>query len=121
MVAEGLARMTNRSKAKGTNFESSITAYLQANGHPHAERRSLQGAGNDKGDIAGWPGVMIESKAALRWEIDAWMREVATQQANANAAIGVLWCKRKGKAGAADGVIVMTPAQFLALTKAAGW
>lgn len=112
--------MTNRSKNTGTRWESAIVDYLHANGHPHVERRALHG-NTDKGDLAGWPGVMVEAKAALRWEIDAWMREVATQQANANAAIGVLWCKRKGKAGAADGVVVMTPAQFLALTKAAGW
>lgn len=112
--------MTNRSKAKGTSWETAIVGYLQANGHPSVERRALHG-NTDKGDLAGWPGIMVEAKAALRWEIDKWMREVAAQQANAGAAVGVLWCKRKGKAGAADGVIVMTPAQFLALTKAAGW
>lgn len=112
--------MTNRSKNTGTRWESAIITYLQANGHPHVERRALAGV-NDKGDVAGWPGICVEAKAALRWEIDAWMRELAVEQANAGAAVGVLWCKRKGKAGAADGVVVMTPAQFLALTKAAGW
>jgi len=112
--------MTNRSKAKGTAFESSVVAYLQANGHPHVERRALAGV-NDKGDVAGWVGVCIEAKAALRWEIDAWMRELAVEQLNSGASVAALWCKRKGKANAADGVIVMTPAQFLALTKAAGW
>ena len=62
------------SKAKGTAWESAIAAYLQGAGWVHAERRTLSGA-NDRGDVAGLPGVVIEAKNApkLSW-LAGWTR-----------------------------------------------
>ena len=47
----------NTSRRKGTAWESALVDYLIGKGWPHAERRALNGC-NDKGDIAGLPGVV---------------------------------------------------------------
>jgi hypothetical protein len=49
----------NKSKIKGTAYETAVVRHLNDNGFPYAERRAL--AGNlDKGDIAGIPSVVME-------------------------------------------------------------
>jgi hypothetical protein len=40
---------------------------------------------------------------------------------NARADVGARFVKRRGKAQAGDGLIVMTPSMFLSLLKAGGW
>lgn len=112
--------MTNRSKAKGTKHESSIVDVLRAFGWPHAERRTLGGV-NDRGDIAGLIGVVIEAKATARPDIPGWLRELDVEIANDGAATGAVWAKAVGKAHAKDGYIVMRPAAWLALLKEAGY
>ena len=105
--------MVNRSKQKGTQFETDIVRYLQDHGHPHAERRALAGA-EDRGDITGIPGVMIEAKNCGSITLAAWADEVEVQTRNAGARIGVAWIKRRGK-GIDKSYIVMSPATFLEL------
>lgn len=112
--------MANPSKTKGTAWESAVTAFLIEAGWPYAERRAL--AGNlDKGDIAGVPAVMIECKAEKAITLGTYAAEVAVEKANANAKVGVAWIKRRGKASARDGYVVMDGAQFVELLKAAGY
>jgi hypothetical protein len=57
----------NRATAKkaGTEWETAIVKALVSCGFPHAERRRLAGA-KDRGDIAGVPGLAIESKNTSR-------------------------------------------------------
>lgn len=112
--------MVNRSKAKGTSAESAIAAALIAAGWPHAERRALQG-NQDKGDIAGVPGVMIEAKATATYDIQGWLREVTTEKANAGADIGACWFKLRGKTDPLQWAVVMTGEQFADLLKRAGY
>jgi hypothetical protein len=104
----------NKSKAKGTAWESAIVNWLNDNGHPFAERRALKG-NQDCGDITGLPGVVIEAKAAVTQTWGPWLAELAVEMDNDRADVGVLWAKRRGKASAGDGLIVMTPAVFIAL------
>lgn len=111
--------MVNTSKSRGTLWESEIVRFL--NEHwPHVERRALAGA-QDKGDVAGIPGVVIEAKSCKEFRLGEWVREAAVETVNARARIGVVWAKRRGKTSAADGYVIMTGAQFAVLLKDAGY
>lgn len=108
------------SKRKGTAWESQIVDHLRTHGAPHAERRTLAGA-KDRGDIAGIPGVVIEAKSCARFEPAAWLDEAAKERANDQAAIGVVWTKRRGKTSPGAGFVLMDGDTFLALLAAAGY
>lgn len=85
----------SKNKAKGTSAETAVVNYLIANGYVHAERRALAGV-NDKGDVAGLPGVCIEVKAHKSYSIPAWLKELATEKVNAKAEVGILVVKPVG-------------------------
>jgi Holliday junction resolvase len=110
----------NRSRDKGTAWESSIVNYLQQHGWPNAERRARRG-NHDAGDVAGVAGVCIEAKAEKRIALAEYVTETETERVNANAALGVAWIKRPRKGSPADAYVVMTGAQFVELIKAAGY
>lgn len=113
--------MTNRSRDKGTAWETAIVGYLRASGAPHAERRRLSGA-KDRGDIAGLPGVVVEAKwAAARLELAAWIAEAEAERVNAGAELAVVWHHRRGKASPGDGYVTMTGATLVRLLRAAGY
>lgn len=109
----------NRSKDKGTAWESACAAYLRENGVPWAERRALGGA-LDKGDLAGVPEVAFECKAEQSIDLPGYLREAEAERANAGARMGVVWIKRRGKTSARDGYVVITPDTLMELLKAAG-
>ncbi len=109
----------NRSKSKGTDWESKIVDYL-SRWWPHVERRAQSGA-NDKGDIAGIIGCAIEAKACATWAPQQWLRELDAEMVNATADTGCVWAKVRGKGQAVDGIILMRPDMFVALLRAAGY
>lgn len=106
----------SRSKAKGTAAETAIVRYLQDAGFAQAERRTLGGA-QDRGDIAGIPGVVIEVKNCARQELPAWVTEAELERDNDRATLGVVWHKRRGKSSPADWFVTMSGAQFAALLR----
>jgi hypothetical protein len=112
----------NRASAKkaGTSWESAIVAALIDAGWPHAERRRLQGV-NDRGDIAGVPGVVIEAKNTKAVDLAGAVTEAHRERDNAGAAIGAAWLKRRGKTAAVDGYVVLDGHTFLQLLKEAGY
>ena len=55
--------MANKNKKAGTAWETLLCEYAREHGYPYAERRA-QGGKNDRGDIAGIPGVVIEGAEA---------------------------------------------------------
>lgn len=112
--------MTNTARSRGTAWNTAIVDYLIQQGWPHAERRALNG-NQDKGDVSGVIGVMIEAKAEKRLSLAEYIEETLVEQANAGARVGVAWIKRRGKASAGDGYVVMTGAQFTELLKEAGY
>lgn len=112
--------MSNRNGAKGTKWETAIVATLIDAGWPHAERRRLAGA-NDRGDIAGLPGVVIEAKNHNRVTLAEFVDEANTEAANANGAIGLAWLHRKGKGSPLDGYVVMDGRTALRLLREAGY
>lgn len=110
----------NPSKAKGTTWESAVVEWAKQ-WWPFAERRTLAGA-KDCGDInLGGVPIVIECKAAVTPDWSKWLAEVEVEMDNADAAIGVIFWKRRGKAKAADGLVVMTPMTFALLAKEAGY
>jgi hypothetical protein len=115
-------RKRNRASAKkaGTSWESEIVTVLVANGWPHAERRRLSGV-NDKGDIAGIAGVVIEAKNEKTITLASYVDEANREGLNASAPIAAAWVKRRGKPSALDGYVVMDGATFLRLLNEAGY
>jgi hypothetical protein len=93
--------MVNKSKNVGTAGESAVVRVLIASGWPNCERRALTGS-QDRGDVAGVPGFVIEVKAGKAAEtasdaqVVAWLEETETERHNDNAAYGVLVMKKKG-------------------------
>lgn len=104
----------NRSKAKGTSWESAIVDYLRGDGWPAVERRALGGA-KDRGDIAGIPGVVIEAKSAARLALAAWLAEAEVERVNDVAEFAVVWAKRKGKTSPGAGYVIMSGEHFAGL------
>lgn len=112
--------MVNRSKQKGTSWESAIVDYLRAYGWPHVERRTLNGA-LDRGDIAGIPGVVIEAKSVKTITLATFVDEAEKEGANDKADVAVAWIKRRGRSTADYGYVVMQGNQFAWLLKEAGY
>ena len=80
--------------------------YLQDNGFIHAERRALHGI-NDKGDITGIPGVVIEVKNHAKLTLAEWVKELQQEMVNANADFGFVVAKKKGTTNPAEWYAVM--------------
>lgn len=112
--------MSNPSKARGTRWESDIVTYLAAHGFPHVERRTLSGA-KDRGDIAGIPGVVIEAKSQNRHSFAEWLDEARAETENANADLGIVWAKRRGKGSPGEGYAVMDGRTLVWLLRSAGY
>ena len=103
----------NRSKQKGTAFETQVVDYLRPV-FPHVERRTQQGT-HDRGDIAGIPGVVIEVKNCSRHELAAWIDEALREGVNDGGSLAVVWHKRRGKGSPGDSYVTMTGQQFVDL------
>ena len=110
----------SKSKAKGTAWESAIVDYLRGHGAEQVERRALGGI-NDRGDIAGIPGVVIEAKSAARIDLSGWLDEAEKERINDGAAYGVVWFKRRGKTSPGAGYVLMTGEALTRLLTDAGY
>lgn len=110
----------SKAKAKGTAWETDIVRLLRESNWPNAERRTMSGT-NDKGDINLHPKVVIEAKNHGTLKFSEWLAEAEAERINADAHIGVVWAKRRGKAKAEDGYIVMDADTFLFLLEKAGY
>ena len=112
----------NRASAKsaGTAWETSIVRALVFLGWEHAERRRLSGV-DDRGDVAGIPGLVIEAKNTRAMNLAAAVDEANRERDNAGALHGVAWIKRAGRASALDGYVVMDGHTFVLLLKEAGY
>jgi hypothetical protein len=105
----------NRSKQKGTAFESSIVPYLQAVWNHRIERRTLSGA-KDRGDIAGFGTLgsgefnefVIECKNHKAMDIGTWVKEMETERSNANSQAGFVVHKRRGTTHAGSQYVTTT-------------
>lgn len=112
--------MANPNGKAGTAWESEIVRVLKLWGWPYAERRRLAGK-YDRGDIAGVIGVVIEAKAAKKFDLSGWLDEASEERDNDHADLGAVWFKRRGKASAADGFVLMDGRTFMQLLTGADY
>lgn len=113
--------MANRSKQKGTAYETEIAQYLRSRGWVHAERRALAGH-NDLGDITGIPGCVIEAKACKTFDLPGWLNELEQEVANARADVGFVFVRRRGTSDRGRDYAVMTVRQACdLLARLEGW
>lgn len=115
-----MTRNRASAKAAGREWEKAICDYLISRGWIHVERRRLEGV-NDRGDVAGIPGVVVEAKNVSKLEVASFLDEANHEADNAGGAHGVAWIKRRGKASPANGYVLMDGATFTNLLKEAGY
>jgi len=122
---------------KGPLAEALVVRCLQEHGWPYAERRVMGGV-NDRGDVAGIPGLVIEVKNRGALALAEWVDEADRERQPAAIANGylsgryvgladwspaidmlaVVWHKRRGKGDPLDWYVTMTGRDFLALLAA---
>ena len=66
--------MTNPAKRKGSTFELDVVKFMREQGFP-AERAYGAGRPDDRGDIVGVPGFVVECKNHARLELAVWCDE----------------------------------------------
>jgi hypothetical protein len=101
----------NKSKAKGTSWESAIVELLTRLGFD--ARRVVLHGNEDQGDIhiEGLP-IVIEAKNEKTYKIPEWIAEANAEALNAEERFGVVWAHRKGKASPEDGFVLMDGVTF---------
>lgn len=104
----------NAAKTRGTRAETAVVHTLRAEGFVHAERRAPHG-NQDRGDIAGIPGLVIEVKNHARLALAEWVAEMETERDRDGARYGAVWHKRRGRANPHDWYVTMTGQDFLRL------
>ena len=110
----------SRQKQKGTAFETLITTWLRDRlGDDRIDRMPLSGA-KDRGDITGirtllGEKVAVEVKNHARLDLAGWISEAEVERGNADAAVGVVVFKRRGKGQARDQYVLMTAEDFAVL------
>ncbi|PYY32377.1 hypothetical protein [Curtobacterium sp. MCBD17_030] len=102
----------SRSKQKGTAFERAIADYLKsAMADDRIDRAPLHGK-NDVGDISGvvspFGRIVLELKNHNRQELAVWVDEAETERGNADALVGVVVHKRRGKGWPGDQYVTLT-------------
>lgn len=112
--------MSNPSKAKGTQFETSLLELLTSH-YKGAGRNPLAG-NKDVGDfnLPGEYRFILEAKNRSVMALPAWLKQAATSAKNFHPlAVGVVVHKRKGNAQAQDQYVTMTLGDFLYLVNVA--
>lgn len=106
-------------RRKGTAAETAVVRYLQARGWTHTERRALNG-NQDRGDVAGIPGVVLEVKACKQITLAAWVDELETEITNDQADTGAVIVKRRGTTDPGRWYAVLPLERLATLLKEAG-
>lgn len=104
--------MSNPSKAKGTRMETQVVEYLTHHGVP-CERRALAGA-QDKGDIAGVPGWVLEVKNHRSMALANWCTEAERERLAAAEGYWAVIHKRYRR-GIADAYVTVSLETFAKL------
>jgi hypothetical protein len=110
----------SKAKQKGTAAETAVVQWLQKQGRKHVERRSLNGV-NDRGDIAGIPGVVIEVKNHKTMKLSEWMKELEVEMRNDKAVSGVVIHKKTGTTEVGNWYATMPVGKWFDLIEEAGY
>ena len=102
----------NKNKRKGTAAETAFVRFMNENGFPLVERRALSGS-QDRGDVAGIVGTVIEIKSGANLAIPQWLKELEIEIINDGAYEGYLIVKPKGKGKVEQWWVIQTVGQWL--------
>ena len=105
----------NPQKNKGDGFERVIVGAIEDAGL--SAWRTRAGWTDDRGDIAGLDGVVVECKNHSRLDLSGWIKELAREVSNAGARRGVVVHKRKGVSDPNEQYVTMTVRDWLAMEK----
>ena len=94
MYSDWKEQTLNRQKVKGDSYERTIINGLTDLGLD--VWRTKAGWTDDRGDIAGIPGCVVECKNHARPDLAGWITELQAEVANAQANTGVIIHKRHG-------------------------
>ena len=108
--------MTSANKAKGSQWERDVAAYLRENGFPMADRRYGAGVREDKGDLVGVPRFALECKNQASINLAQFLEEALIEAKHAKAQFGAAIIKRRRKA-TKDAYVVMSLEQFAELIR----
>src|SRR5687768_16423350 len=111
--------MTAASRRKGATYERDVIAHLRARGRIHVERR-IAGMAADRGDVTGWPGVVVECKNRKAIDLAGFVDQLACEMVEAHADHGVVVVKRAGVSDVGQHYAVTTFDGWLALMAEAG-
>jgi len=106
--------MTSPQKRKGNSAELAVAKWLRDWGWVHAER-SRAGWQDDRGDIDGVPGVVVEVKNQKTIDIPGYLSELEVEMENADAWTGVCIVKRRGSTDVDDWYAIMPAAVWAEL------
>jgi hypothetical protein len=105
--------MTSPQKRKGHAAELAVAKWLRKYGKQ--VDRVQAGTHQDKGDIGGWPGVVIEVKDRKVHSWGPYFEQLRAQLHNAQAFTGVIICKRPGQTDVKEWLAVMPVDEWFAL------
>lgn len=88
--------MANPNGRKGARWERRLADRLKLT-FPFADRRVKTGA-NDKGDIGGVPGWVVEAKSCQRFELSTWIDQAEKERINAGERFCAVVFPRAGHA-----------------------
>lgn len=109
--------MVNKSKEKGTRWESAVAKYLRSKGFD--VWRMAQTGTEDQGDIGGLSQVAFECRNRAKISLAENVDDAESRAKYKEADYGVAVIKRRGK-GTADAYVAMTLETFTRLMKEAG-
>jgi Holliday junction resolvase len=105
--------MTSPQKRKGHAAELAVVKWLRA--HGIQADRIQAGTHADKGDVTGWPGVVIEVKDLKAHSCLVYFEQLRSQIVNANAYTGVIIAKRPGLTDVGEWMAVMPVTEWFQL------
>ena len=103
--------MTSSQARKGSRYERDVVAYLRMNGHQNVERSNGAGRPDDRGDIDGLPGWVLEPKIHKTLALVGWRGNVEVKRVNAHQPFAAVVAKRRGKS-ADESYVILSWAGF---------
>jgi hypothetical protein len=104
----------SKERRKGSTFEVAIVTYLREHGFPFAERAYGAGRPDDRGDIDGVPGWVLEAKCHREIDLAGWVTEATAEATNARSHFWAVIAKRRNRP-VSDAYVIMSLSQFARL------
>jgi len=105
--------MTSPQKRKGHAAELAVVKWLRQKGI--MADRIQAGTHADKGDVTGWPGIVIEIKDRKAHSWHGYFEQLRRQMKNADAWTGVIVAKRPGITDVGEWMAVMPVTEWYEL------